>query len=176
MLKAIRWVDRELEIIDQLLLPYVQKYIPVRNAEDGWRVIKEMRVRGAPAIAIVAMLSLASELNTLMVAGELVKKDQTEMTEYIAAKLAYLITSRPTAVNLSEAATRLEGLVRTRAKVTTAGTDVAETFIEAAEKLLIDDVMDNHRLGENGEKWILDNSKIGSEGRKVSILTHCNTG
>lgn len=173
MLKAIRWVDGELEIIDQLLLPYVQKYIPVRNAEDGWKVIKDMRVRGAPAIAIVAMLSLAAELNTLKTSGQ-VAHNPTEAGAYIARKLDYLVTSRPTAVNLSEAATRLGALVQARTRTAATGKDVAEAFIEAAEKLLIDDVMVNHRLGENGAKWILDNTTIQSG--KVSILTHCNTG
>lgn len=175
MIKSLRWIERQFEVLDQLQLPYVQEYIPVRNAEDGWRVIKEMRVRGAPAIAIVAMLSLATDMNQQMVTGRL-PNDSGQVTDYIAEKLDYLVTSRPTAVNLSEAANRIKGLVETKGRTGVPGKDIAETFIDAAEDLLIRDVMDNHRLGENGERWILDHTKMGAESRPVSILTHCNTG
>ena len=175
MVKSLRWVERQLEVLDQLQLPYVQKYIPVRNAEDGWRVIKEMRVRGAPAIAIVAMLSLAADLNEQIVTGRL-PDDSQQVTDYIVEKLDYLVTSRPTAVNLSEAANRSKGRVETKGRENTPGKGVAETFISAAEDLLKQDVLDNHRLGENGERWILDHTGLGTEKRPVSILTHCNTG
>ncbi|KAL1959257.1 hypothetical protein VTO42DRAFT_2444 [Malbranchea cinnamomea] len=175
MLQSIRWIDRKLEVLDQLLLPYVESYIPVRNAEDGWRVIKQMNVRGAPAIAIVAMLSLATDLSDQITANTL-PADSQIVANYIAEKLGYLVTSRPTAVNLFEAAGRLKGLVEAELKKGLEGKKIAEAFIGAAEDLMIQDVMDNRRLGANGEKWILENTRYGKEGRRVSVLTHCNTG
>lgn len=177
MLRSIRWVDNTLSILDQLQLPYIETYIRVHNAEDGWRVIRDMNVRGAPAIAIVAMLSLATELHALMGSGKLAP-GATEVKDYIVRKLEYLVTSRPTAVNLFGAAARLQGLVEAEERKGGGvdGRRVAETFINAAEDLMINDVMDNRRLGANGERWILENTKIGKEGKKVSVLTHCNTG
>ena len=176
MLRSIRWVDGALSILDQLQLPYVETYIPVHNAEDGWRVIKEMNVRGAPAIAIVAMLSLATELNGLM-RSETLPVTTDGVREYIVRKLDYLVTSRPTAVNLFEAAGRLRGLVELEErKGVKDARGLAETFVKAAEDLMIKDVMDNRRLGANGEKWILNNTELGKAGKKVCVLTHCNTG
>ncbi|XP_068976817.1 methylthioribose-1-phosphate isomerase isoform X3 [Bombus flavifrons] len=61
-LQAIKWENGKLEILDQILLPAISRYIPVKGVEDGWKVINNMQVRGAPAIAIVGCLSLASEI------------------------------------------------------------------------------------------------------------------
>ena len=135
-----------------------------------------MNVRGAPAIAIVAMLSLATELNALIKDGKL-PATTDGVREYIVRKLEYLVTSRPTAVNLFEAAGRLRGVVEMEErKGVKDARGLAETFVNSAEDLMIKDVMDNRRLGANGEKWILENTRLGKEGKKVSVLTHCNTG
>ncbi|KAJ2339231.1 S-methyl-5-thioribose-1-phosphate isomerase, partial [Coemansia sp. RSA 2671] len=61
-LQAIRWVRPRLDILDQLLLPHASTYIDIRTSADGHRAIATMQTRGAPAIAIVAALSLAAEL------------------------------------------------------------------------------------------------------------------
>ena len=53
-LLAIKYTRGSLEILDQLLLPHQSVYIPVNDALSAWRAIKQMQVRGAPAIAIVA--------------------------------------------------------------------------------------------------------------------------
>lgn len=44
-LQAIRWENGKLEILDQILLPAISRYIPVRGVEDGWKVINNMQVR-----------------------------------------------------------------------------------------------------------------------------------
>ncbi|KAI6974383.1 hypothetical protein KC329_g11928, partial [Hortaea werneckii] len=62
VLQAVKYKPGSLEILNQLKLPHQEEYDAVRSAEDGWHAIKEMRTRGAPAIAIVAALSLAVEL------------------------------------------------------------------------------------------------------------------
>ena len=56
------------------------------------------------------------------------------------------------------------------------GQDVANTFINAAQKMLVNDVEDNQRIGHFGAKWIKENTTSRREGSKVSVLTHCNTG
>ncbi|KAJ5085622.1 Methylthioribose-1-phosphate isomerase [Penicillium argentinense] len=175
MLQAIKYDQGHLEILDQLQLPFVEKYIPVRNTEDSWDAIKAMKVRGAPAIAIVAMLALCSELHTLGVAGK-IPNNPDETRQFITKKLAYLVTSRPTAVNLSDAARKLESLTTTQAaQPGVTGQDVAEAFIRAAQDMLGKDLEDNHRIGHNGAEWIMRNAaKAGSS--QVAVLTHCNTG
>ncbi|KAJ5996534.1 hypothetical protein N7499_007148 [Penicillium canescens] len=175
MLQAIKYNKGDLEILDQLQLPFVQKYIPIQTAEDGWHAIKDMKVRGAPAIAIVAMLALASELTSAIKTDQLSKLPE-DVCHFIRDKLAYLVTSRPTAVNLSDAACKLEIVVTNCAKVAGShGHDVAAAFIQAAEDMLGKDLEDNQRIGHNGAEWIAANAiKPGDSG--LAVLTHCNTG
>ncbi|KAJ6136026.1 Initiation factor 2B alpha/beta/delta [Penicillium capsulatum] len=175
MLQAIKYHRGQLETLDQLQLPFVEKYIPIRTAEDGWHVIRDMKVRGAPAIAIVAMLAIASELNSLIMAGN-TPESAEEMRDFIQKKLDYLVTSRPTAVNLADAARKLAALVATQAKQEGAsGQNVASSFIQAAEDMLGKDLEDNQRIGQNGAEWIMAHSaKPGTS--TVAVLTHCNTG
>ncbi|CAG8140944.1 unnamed protein product [Penicillium olsonii] len=175
MLQAIKYSKGKLEILDQLQLPFIEIFIPIRSTEDGWYAIKDMKVRGAPAIAIVAMLALASELTSAL-EGSMIPRSAEEMCQYISTKLAYLVTSRPTAVNLSDAARKLETLVLNRAKIAESrGSDVAHTFIQAAEAMLGDDLKDNQRIGHNGAEWIAKYAvKPGHS--QVAVLTHCNTG
>lgn len=174
-LQAIRYANGDLTIIDQLKLPFVEEYIPIRTAEEGWHAIKEMRVRGAPAIAIVAALALASELHQLVTNNKLSAVAE-EVQVFIVEKLHYLVTSRPTAVNLSDAAHKLEALVTERADTAgSAGHSIATAFIRAAEHMMVKDVEDNKRIGQNGAQWILANA-LKSGVSKASILTHCNTG
>ncbi|KAJ5585343.1 Methylthioribose-1-phosphate isomerase [Penicillium hispanicum] len=175
MLQAIKYTQGHLEILDQLQLPFLEKYIPIRTAEDGWHAIKDMKVRGAPAIAIVAMLALSVELHALGVAGNIPKAPE-ETRQLIVKKLDYLVTSRPTAVNLSDAARKLETLVTTQAKKSgVTGQEVVNVFLHAAEEMLGKDLEDNQRIGHNGAEWIVARAaKPGSS--SVAVLTHCNTG
>ena len=174
-LQAIKYVDGDLTIIDQLQLPYVEKYIPIRTAEEGWHAIREMRVRGAPAIAIVATLALASELQKI-IASKRLSDVAEEVRVFIVEKLRYLVTSRPTAVNLSDAARKLEAVVNEHAdKAGSTGHGIAAAFIQAAENMMVKDVEDNKKIGQNGAEWIVSNA-LSSRDSKVAILTHCNTG
>ncbi|KAJ5611515.1 Initiation factor 2B alpha/beta/delta [Penicillium herquei] len=173
MLQAIRYNQGSLEILDQLQLPFVEKYIPIQTTEDAWHAIKDMKVRGAPAIAIVAMLSLAAELHALIAAGK-VPESAEETQALIISKLNYLVTSRPTAVNLSDAARKLEALVIGQSKEAGAtGLGVVSAFNQAAEHMLGKDLEDNQRIGHHGAEWIKTHAtKTGD----VAVLTHCNTG
>ncbi|CAI7638591.1 unnamed protein product [Penicillium pancosmium] len=175
MLQAIRYNQGNLEILDQLQLPFVEKYIPIQNSEDGWEAIKSMKVRGAPAIAIVAMLALCSELYALGTAGK-IPTAPAKAQDYINKKLAYLLTSRPTAVNLSDAARKLEVLtVEAAARPDSTGQDVTKAFIGAAEEMLGKDLQDNQQIGHNGAEWIMKHA-AKPDTPNVAVLTHCNTG
>lgn len=94
-LESIRYTNGRLEILDQLLLPAQNKYISVKGVEDGWKVINRMQVRGAPAIAIVGCLSLAVEIYDEQF------EDKKSLRQEIEGKLNYLVSARPTAVNVS---------------------------------------------------------------------------
>jgi len=172
-LEAIVYKRGSLEILDQLRLPHEEVYLSILTVDDAWSAIRTMQVRGAPAIAIVAALSLAVELTSLLNTRE--PRDAEEVEAVIKKRLAYLITSRPTAVNLADAVGKLSGIVRRLAEEGRPGREVAEGYVVAAEQMLVDDVSDNMGIGKHGADWILRETAAG-KGDTVSVLTHCNTG
>lgn len=171
VLQAIKYTRGQLEILDQLKLPHAEEYDHVYSSSDAWHAIKEMRTRGAPAIAIVAALALAVELVNMKL-----PTPAEEVKVFILEKLDYLVTSRPTAVNLADAARKLRKVTEDAAsKEDATGDSVREAYVAAAEKMLIDDVSDNENIGRHGAEWIVKNTSAAKNG-PVSMLTHCNTG
>lgn len=186
-LQSIRYVPANsslegkpsLQILDQLLLPFVTKYITICGTEDGWNCVKKMQVRGAPALAIVSMLSLAIEIQDPI--SKLYNDNEVSSFINLAGKkLNYLKTSRPTAVNLAEAAERLRVCLRTWS--TLCITQVKQNLIEEIEKMLVIDVTTNRNIGAHGGAFLFDkaktqNSKLNSDMKEsLCVLTHCNTG
>lgn len=171
VLQAIRYQPGSLQILNQLKLPHQEEYDEITSAEDGWHAIKDMRTRGAPAIAIVAALALAVELSNTTTTTTLEKAE--EVAAFIVEKLDYLVTSRPTAVNLADAAGKLKKIVTSAARSDGAsGATVSQAYCDAAAQMLVADVADNEGIGKYGAEWI---SKAAGGG-KVSVVTHCNTG
>jgi methylthioribose-1-phosphate isomerase len=132
------------------------------------------QVRGAPAIAIVAALSLAVELHIEShhrVHSPFIHS--SHVADYVHDKLEYLKTSRPTAVNLFEVASRLDGLVKKASETYSEPARVVEVYLQAAESLMARDLQDNHAIGRFGADYIASFVQPGSS---VNVLTHCNTG
>ena len=175
VLQAIRYTRGDLQILDQLKLPYTESYHEIKNSQDAWHAIKDMRTRGAPAIAIVATLALAVELENLSSTDKL-SQVADEVSVFVSEKLDYLVTSRPTAVNLADAARKMKKVVQSAAETPNAtGNDVEKAYVKAAEQMLVDDVADNEAIGKHGAEWIVKNVTLGAT-RQVNVLTHCNTG
>lgn len=166
-LLSIKYVNGTLEILDQLRLPFETEYIRIENTEDGWRVIKMMQVRGAPAIAMVGCLSLAVEL---------LKSDfcsVPELVTFIHEKLSYLVTARPTAVNMSDSAktfSRKASELSQSPGITV--TDLKNRIVTDIEAMLEKDLKENQAVGFHGAEHILNTYNHQS----VKVLTHCNTG
>lgn len=166
-LESIRYFDNKLEILDQLLLPAETKYIPINNVEEGWEAIRQMKVRGAPAIAIVGCLSLAVELPVLEF------NCKTKLRETVVDKLSYLVSARPTAVNMKLAASSLTSLSEQLEKDNTVSFDeMRARLLETIVGMLKKDQMDNRAIGSAGSKAIL----AAADSSNVRLLTHCNTG
>lgn len=168
-LQAICYNRGSLQLLDQRKLPLETVYLEIRNASDGWLAIKEMVVRGAPAIAIAAALSLAVESSNL----KAFKGTPEDAASFLAEKLEYLVSSRPTAVNLSDAATKLKEIIAKAASTCSEADTVFQAYIEAAEIMLEDDVASNKAIGSYGAGCFKSQLK---DAKKISILTHCNTG
>ncbi|KAI7899338.1 S-methyl-5-thioribose-1-phosphate isomerase [Cokeromyces recurvatus] len=169
-LEAIKYTRGDLRILNQLVLPHETIYETIANVQDGHAAIKTMKTRGAPAIAIVAALSLAVDVNNRFKNGEFTTVDQ--VVQFLNQSLEYLKTSRPTAVNLFDAAAKLSKLINTTSCNIQDPAIVVETYIGAAEQMLIDDVQDNKNIGKFGAQYIMEHAKS----KQISVLTHCNTG
>lgn len=168
-LQSICYKRGSLQLLDQRKLPLETVYLEIKGADDGWHAIRDMVVRGAPAIAIAAALSLAVEVSNL----EDFIGTSDDAASFLNSKLDYLVTSRPTAVNLSDAATKLKGVISNAAATAFEAMSVFQAFLEAAEDMLREDVAANRAIGLYGASFLQSHIK---DSKNLSILTHCNTG
>ncbi|MEM9300832.1 MAG: S-methyl-5-thioribose-1-phosphate isomerase [Pseudomonadota bacterium] len=151
---AIRWDDAGwLWLLDQRLLPGEERGLRIETAPAAADAIRDLVVRGAPAIGITAAYGV--------VLSALRHADAADPTAAVAADIATLRAARPTAVNLGWA------LDRMAATIEAAGGPDPETLLALAREIHLDDIAANHRMGELGAAEI----EAGS-----AVLTHCNTG
>ncbi|HSO30526.1 MAG TPA: S-methyl-5-thioribose-1-phosphate isomerase, partial [Candidatus Sulfomarinibacteraceae bacterium] len=157
--------DHVLLVIDQRALPDRLVELPIRNAYDGARVIRDMAVRGAPAIGQVAALSLA-------LSGWLCRNAPPRSRESILRAAARSIAAtRPTAVNLGWAIDRVMATMDAAAAANLTGLDMAAAMMAEANRIVAEATDDHGRLAEHGLAAL---PEVGD--RELRILTHCNTG
>jgi methylthioribose-1-phosphate isomerase len=136
---------------------------------------------GAPLIAIVALLGLSVDLHTnpktVEELSQIEDNDGTAILTYIRDKMAYLKSSRPTAVNLSNALQELDDAMEKSLKEENNGESsikdiLKKTIAEYSEFMLDRDVSDNRAIGQFGAEEIL--KKTNKD--KINLVTICNTG
>ncbi|MCD6235411.1 MAG: S-methyl-5-thioribose-1-phosphate isomerase, partial [Thaumarchaeota archaeon] len=93
-IRTVYWKKGEVVLIDQRLLPLRVKYLRLRTAKQVAKAIKEMAVRGAPAIGVAAAMGLA------LTAYHCRSKDRNRVLERLRKSYEVLRATRPTAVNL----------------------------------------------------------------------------
>jgi methylthioribose-1-phosphate isomerase len=176
-LQAIKYMRGKLEVLDQLRLPHEFHYDNVATAEEAFDTIKSMRVRGAPAIAIVAALALAVELHNGTKLAANASADETIV--HIDERLDCLKESRPTAVDLSNAIVLLKYTIRTpdtkELSASDARSKIIEAYIGESEAILRRDLQTNLAIGAYGSDWLAQQHSATPDNR-ISVLTHCNTG
>jgi methylthioribose-1-phosphate isomerase len=156
-IRTIWWEKNYVVIIDQRLLPHKLRYLKIRSYREMARAIKEMAIRGAPAIGVAAAMGLAlAVVNTETGSREVLMKKLTEAAETIRS-------TRPTAVNLFWAIDRILNVAREAQS----RDDLREKVVNEALKIAEEDIEVNKKIGENGSRLINDGDKI---------LTHCNAG
>ncbi|RSL54718.1 Methylthioribose-1-phosphate isomerase [Fusarium duplospermum] len=169
-LQAVKYTRGKLEVLDQLRLPHEFHYDEVSNRTEAFDSIATMRVRGAPAIAIVAALGLAVELHN----GSCTASSAEEAIGQIEEALDYLKESRPTAVDLTNAINQLKARIREVGSTVTKEA-IISAFMEEAEKIFEKDLKTNLSIGDFGAEWL--RAQVGaSPEQQISVLTHCNTG
>ena len=144
-------------IIDQTLLPGEEREIPLETAEEMYEAIKALRVRGAPAIGICAAYCLYV-LSRSIPEGE-------DFQARLEAYADYLVSARPTAVNLSWAARAMVETARAHREEPRKA--VLEALYEKAVAIHRDDTEKCTAISEYGLTLVKDGD---------GILTHCNAG
>jgi methylthioribose-1-phosphate isomerase len=159
MSRTIEWLDDTLQVrlVDQTKLPLVLEYIITGSHERIAEAIRTMEIRGAPAIGAAAGMGMA------LAALESKARTTGKLIESLE-KAAVTLNTRPTAVNLAWATTRMLQVARA-----TVGSvdDVIQKVIEEAKEIAEEDVQMCRRIGENALKLI----KPG-----FTIQTICNAG
>jgi len=157
--RTLEWRDGALWLLDQRKLPASVEEVRVHSAAETARAIREMVVRGAPAIGCTAAYGVA------LAARDAVRSSDPERT--FAAAVEELRAARPTAVNLRWA---LERLATKRADLLRAGASaerVADALLEEAHAVLAEDLAACRAIGKHGAQLVPDGQ---------GILTHCNAG
>lgn len=120
-LQAIKYARGSLQLLDQRLLPFETVYLEVPDAKAAWTQIRDMVVRGAPAIGVTGALAMAVELHSNKAGGKSFNS-VSDTLDFIIHTLDYLVTrcARPGrslrpkrgSTYLGHAANRRETLVR----------------------------------------------------------------
>jgi len=154
-IRAIQWQDDRLCLLDQRRLPFEECYQYPADTAAVAGAIRDMVVRGAPAIGITAAYGL------VLAARSRYAQSPDRWRDLLAEDIRVLAAARPTAVNLSWALQRME-----RRSAAVAGDPTGE-LLDEAHRIHAEDLAANHRMGEHGAGLI----RAGD-----SVLTYCNTG
>ncbi len=157
--------DDVLVLIDQRRLPEELIEFQVRSAPEATFAIREMIVRGAPAIGQVAAIGLA------LTARRAIESRPFARRATIRTAAAGLIAARPTAINLRWAVERVMARYDALDDLNVEGEVIAATLREVADAIVAEATASHGRLAEFG----LAELPVVAD-RPLRILTHCNTG
>ncbi|HYC07211.1 MAG TPA: S-methyl-5-thioribose-1-phosphate isomerase [Candidatus Binatia bacterium] len=162
---AYRWDGDRLYLVDQRQLPGVLTEISCETgAEVAW-ALKEMVIRGAPAMGQAAAIGLALTAARMADAGAFARKATIKGTANA------LTNARPTAVNVRWAVQRVLDRFEEVGELTDDGALVASVFREEAEAIVTEAAADHERLATFGLAEL-----PATPDRPLELLTHCNTG
>lgn len=137
------------------------------------------QIRGAPAIASLAALSVSQHLTRALRANP--PPDFLSSPESLAAHvtpiLDFIFTARPTAVNLGAATRRLSRTLQSSFKAGKDARAIAEDLIADGKLVAAEDVGRNKAMAKWGGDWLIEQVKRGGDlGEGLNVLTVCNTG
>lgn len=153
--RAMTWTGKSLRLLDQRYLPAEEKYVDLHTAVGVAEAVRNMVVRGAPAIGVTAAYGV------VLAAKKAYQQDRYRWRELVETDLVILAAARPTAVNLAWA------LARMRDRFRFVEEDPVPVLLNEAAAIHREDIDANHRMGELGAAIIAD---------CLNVLTHCNTG
>lgn len=154
-INAVAWEDGRVVMLDQRLLPAEERYVTYHSCDAVAAAIRDMVVRGAPAIGVAAAYGV------VLAAAEAWRTSGTDWRQAVPPLLQELERARPTAVNLHWAIQRMRGLFNSITG------DPVTALLDEARAIHVEDREANHAMGEIGARII---------GDRAGVLTHCNAG
>ncbi|HEY3928452.1 MAG TPA: S-methyl-5-thioribose-1-phosphate isomerase [Candidatus Koribacter sp.] len=158
-IKTLEWTDNGVVFVDQTKLPTEEVYVTCRTYEEVALAIKDMIVRGAPAIGVAAAMGIALGVRDAKVSTV------SELRQVLGGICRTIGETRPTAVNLFWAIRRMQRKFEQLGNMPIAV--VKKEMVLEAQRMQLEDVAANQALGRNGAVL------MPSEG---GVLTHCNAG
>ncbi len=156
-MKPVEWLGDRIKIIDQTRLPRETVYLELTDYYDVTAAIKELKVRGAPAIGVVAAYGVA--LGAIKIEATSPGEFRKELKEVVQT----IASTRPTARNLFRAVERMERIAGQGKTVE----QIKKDLVNEAVKIHNEEVEATEKISRLGADLIKDGS---------TILTHCNTG
>lgn len=153
--QALEWTGKSLKVLDQRSLPEKIIFDEYTHALGVAESISTMRVRGAPAIGIAAAYGVALSVMTHY------SNSEANWKNNVFNDIQQLADSRPTAVNLFWALTKMQKLLNQQTG------DPTQAIKQAALQIHLDDIKANQLMGELGADLI---------GTNKTLMTHCNAG
>jgi methylthioribose-1-phosphate isomerase len=157
--ETLFWRDGSLHLLDQRVLPSRVEYVVCTDARETAAAIRNMTVRGAPAIGCAAAYGVALEASTLA------RREPARFSEQLSAAMALLTSTRPTAVNLMWAIMRMGRTLEACAAAPPSS--IAARLLDEAHAIRAEDIAANRKLGASGAALLPDRARV---------LTHCNAG
>ncbi len=159
MFQTIEWTDDGIAMLDQRRLPEEETYLTLTTAEEVAAAIRDMAIRGAPAIGVAAAMGIAIAFAR---AGEIPDGERTDRFERAARLLA---ATRPTAVNLFWAIDRMRRCFQGHRHDPAAR--LADALKQEAIAIRREDIEANQAMGRHGSALLPESCRV---------LTHCNAG
>jgi len=156
-LKTIEWKDNSVIMIDQTKLPNSLEYVTYTDYNDVATAIRNLVVRGAPAIGVSGAFGLA------LAALQSSAKEKEQLIQDLETAKKILFETRPTAVNLVWGLEKIMSVTKGDKTVE----QIRGSIIETAKQMARDDIQINMSIGKNGSELFSQND---------TIMTHCNAG
>ncbi len=159
MIKTIRWKNNSVVLIDQNALPLAERYITCKSYKEVISAIKDLTVRGAPAIGVAAAMGAAlGALHLPSLPPEKFRRKFITICDEIAR-------ARPTARNLFWALERVKKCLNEA--IRSGKRDLVKELVNEAKRICLEDIEINRQMGKHGSPLLADGD---------NILTHCNAG
>jgi methylthioribose-1-phosphate isomerase len=156
-LETISWSEGRVRLLDQSRLPLEDVYLEIDDCRGMAEAIREMRIRGAPALGLAAAYGLA------LAARSSTTSDKQALLGDLEAAARMLESTRPTAVNLAWALRRVLGAARGASSPKA----IRDAVFWEAQHIHQENREADERMGRLGAELIADGA---------TVLTHCNTG